>query len=101
MSSSHTGNKVALAVRLFNIDFNLTQPNTTMHLEEVYPLLPGDRRHRVFENLHHVYTTCQKAQRPSRTEPSWTTEATSVPSGLKIKPRTRPRPPCALGDSLA
>ena len=35
----------------------------------------------------------------SRTEPSWATEATSVPSGLKIRPRVRPRPPCALGES--
>src|SRR5262249_4631188 len=29
----------------------------------------------------------------SRTEPSCATEATSVPSGLKISPRVRPRPP--------
>ena len=37
----------------------------------------------------------------SRTEPSCATEATSVPSGLKIRPRVRPRPPCALGESCA
>src|SRR6202043_4052074 len=37
----------------------------------------------------------------SRTEPSWATDATSVPSGLKIRPRVRPRPPCALGESCA
>ena len=36
-----------------------------------------------------------------RTEPSCATEATSVPSGLKIRPRVRPRPPCALGESCA
>jgi hypothetical protein len=35
----------------------------------------------------------------SRTEPSWATEATSVPSCLKIRPRVRPRPPWALGES--
>ena len=37
----------------------------------------------------------------SRTEPSCATEATSVPSGLKIMPRVKPRPPCALGESCA
>ena len=37
----------------------------------------------------------------SRSEPSWATEATSVPSCLKIMPRVRPRPPCALGESWA
>ena len=36
-----------------------------------------------------------------RTEPSWATDATSVPSGLKIRPRVKPRPPCALGESCA
>ncbi len=36
----------------------------------------------------------------SRTEPSCATEATSVPSGLKIMPRVKPRPPCALGEVL-
>ena len=36
-----------------------------------------------------------------RTEPSWATDATSVPSGLKIRPRVNPRPPCALGESCA
>ena len=36
-----------------------------------------------------------------RTEPSCATEATSVPSGLKIRPRVKPRPPCALGESCA
>ena len=36
-----------------------------------------------------------------RTEPSCATEATSVPSGLKIRPRVRPRPSCALGESCA
>ena len=36
-----------------------------------------------------------------RTEPSCATDATSVPSGLKIRPRVRPRPPCALGESCA
>jgi hypothetical protein len=37
----------------------------------------------------------------SRSEPSWATEATSVPSCLKIMPRVRPRPPCAPGESWA
>ena len=37
----------------------------------------------------------------SRTEPSCATDATSVPSGLKIRPRVSPRPPCALGESFA
>ena len=37
----------------------------------------------------------------SRTEPSCATEATSVPSGLKIRPRVKPRPSCALGESCA
>ena len=37
----------------------------------------------------------------SRTEPSCATEATSVPSGLKIMPRVSPRPSCALGESWA
>ena len=37
----------------------------------------------------------------SRSEPSCATEATSVPSCLKIMPRVRPRPPCALGESCA
>ena len=37
----------------------------------------------------------------SRSEPSCATEATSVPSCLKIMPRVRPRPPCALGESWA
>jgi hypothetical protein len=37
----------------------------------------------------------------SRTEPSCATEATSVPSCLKIRPRVSPRPPCALGESWA
>ena len=37
----------------------------------------------------------------SRTEPSCATDATSVPSGLKIRPRVSPRPPCALGESCA
>jgi hypothetical protein len=37
----------------------------------------------------------------SRTEPSCATEATSVPSGLKISPRVRPLPPCVLGESCA
>ena len=36
-----------------------------------------------------------------RSEPSCATEATSVPSCLKIMPRVRPRPPCALGESCA
>ena len=36
-----------------------------------------------------------------RTEPSWATDATSVPSGLKIRPRVNPRPSCALGESCA
>ena len=36
-----------------------------------------------------------------RTEPSWATDATSVPSGLKIRPRVSPRPSCALGESCA
>ena len=36
-----------------------------------------------------------------RTEPSCATEATSVPSGLKIMPRVSPRPSCALGESCA
>ena len=36
-----------------------------------------------------------------RTEPSCATDATSVPSGLKIRPRVKPRPPCALGESCA
>ena len=36
-----------------------------------------------------------------RSEPSWATDATSVPSGLKIRPRVNPRPPCALGESCA
>jgi hypothetical protein len=37
----------------------------------------------------------------SRIEPSCATDATSVPSGLKIRPRVSPRPPCALGESCA
>ncbi|MHC2583519.1 hypothetical protein ACVI1J_004265 [Bradyrhizobium diazoefficiens] len=37
----------------------------------------------------------------SRTEPSCATEATSVPSGLKIEPRVSPRPLRALGESWA
>jgi hypothetical protein len=37
----------------------------------------------------------------SRTEPSCATDATSVPSGLKMRPRVSPRPPCALGESCA
>ncbi len=37
----------------------------------------------------------------SRSEPSCATEATSVPSCLKIMPRVRPRPPRALGESWA
>ena len=41
------------------------------------------------------------AHRRRRTEPSWATEATRVPSGLKIRPRVRPLPPCALGESWA
>ena len=36
-----------------------------------------------------------------RTEPSCATDATSVPSGVNIWPRVRPRPPCALGESCA
>ena len=40
-------------------------------------------------------------QRRSRSEPSCATEATSVPSCLKIRPRVRPRAPCALGESWA
>ena len=48
---------------------------------------------------------CANAVRPThlrwRTEPSCATDATSVPSGLKIRPRVRPRPPCALGESCA
>lgn len=36
-----------------------------------------------------------------RSEPSCATEATSVPSCLKIMPRVRPRPPRALGESWA
>ena len=36
-----------------------------------------------------------------RTEPSCATDATSVPSGLKIRPRVSPRPSCALGESCA
>jgi GYF domain 2 len=43
----------------------------------------------------------QRAYLRSRIEPSWATEATSVPSGLKIMPRVRPRPPRALGESWA
>jgi hypothetical protein len=37
----------------------------------------------------------------SRSEPSCATEATRVPSGLKIMPRVRPRPARALGESWA
>ena len=36
-----------------------------------------------------------------RSEPSCATEATSVPSCLKIMPRVSPRPPRALGESCA
>lgn len=50
---------------------------------------------------HKTSSAHEKTQRRSRTEPSWATEATSVPSGLKISPRVRPRPFCALGDSMA
>ena len=43
----------------------------------------------------------QRAHLRWRSEPSCATEATSVPSCLKIMPRVRPRPPCALGESWA
>ena len=42
-----------------------------------------------------------RAHLRSRSEPSCATDATSVPSCLKIMPRVRPRPPCALGESCA
>src|SRR3974390_1229338 len=45
--------------------------------------------------------TSEQIYRLSRTEPSCATEAISVPSGLKIRPRVSPRPACALGESCA
>ncbi len=44
---------------------------------------------------------CRHGLRRSRTRPSCATEATSVPSRVKIKPREKPREPCRLGESCA
>ena len=54
-----------------------------------------------FELVERAALTALNRYFRSRSEPSCATEATSVPSCLKIMPRVRPRPPCALGESCA